>query len=297
VDNWGVETELKVKLLTKRDFTWDVNANYSFNDNKVKSLYGDLNNVLLNRYTFSTSDGSSGFIYAEIGKPFPYLKTTQWQRDAAGKVIVNSVNGYPGISNKEKNWGTTLPKHILGLGTTVKYKNIALSANAEYRGGNYYYHGIAPYLIFTGIGFETGKYNRESFIFPNSVTLDNTGKSIDNTSVPVEDGWYEYWDHYHRRAGENFVTSGAFWKLRDVSITYDFPKKWFGTGKVFKAMTLGVNGRNLVILKPKNNIYGDPEFSGNPDNRANGNGNGVGLSDTGNTPPYRSFGATLNITF
>jgi hypothetical protein len=49
-------------------------------------------------------------------------------------------------------------------------------------------------------------------------------------------------------------------------------------------------GRNLFMLLPKENIYTDPEFS-------NTNGNGVGINNTGNTPPVRQYGMNVTVTF
>jgi hypothetical protein len=90
--------------------------------------------------------------------------------------------------------------------------------------------------------------------------------------------------------GDFFTTSGAFWKLRDVSLSYNFPSTMLRHLKVVKGGSLTVFGRNLITWLPKDNWYTDPEFSFT-------NGNAIGINTTGNTPPVRQYGATLNVNF
>ena len=63
-------------------------------------------------------------------------------------------------------------------------------------------------------------------------------------------------------------------------------------------------GRNLITIVDKLNYYTDPEFSrvtngGDLSSLLNGSGlgNGVGISSTGQTPPVRQYGISLNFGF
>jgi len=64
-----------------------------------------------------------------------------------------------------------------------------------------------------------------------------------------------------------------------------------GKLKVIQAASLTLSGRNLLMFRPKDNIWTDPEFSNA------GVDNAVGLTNIFQTPPTRIFGATLNVTF
>lgn len=290
VDNWGVEIETRASIIKNKNWTVDVNANYTLNKNKVRNLFGDLTSVLL------SSNGSNAFVYAEIGQPFPLLRTTQWQKDPNGSTIINAADGWPERDANLKNAGTTIPIHQVGVGFKVAYKNWTFAANAEYRGGHVIYHDIGEDMSFTGSGAITTVYNREQFIFPNSVYWDGT-KYVANTTIPVANdiaiygGWGDY--SFSRGIlgnGEVYTSSASFWKLRDVSLGFDLPQTWTKALKVVKGANISVFGRNLVTLLPDENWYTDPEFSIT-------NGNGQGINNSFNTPPVRQFGATLNVRF
>ena len=291
VENKGFEGEVKVNLMRKKNWTIDVSGNYTYNTNVVKSLFGGVNQLTLN------SPGSESFIFATVGKPFPLLKTTYFAIDSAsGSTIVDKNDGWPTIGTGLKEQGTTIPKHQIGLGLKVAYKWVTLAANAEYRGGYVVYSDLAQDMSFTGSSASTTRYNRQQFIWPNSVYFDGS-KYVPNTNIAVDNyiAAYEGWGDYGFSRGvlangDWFTYSGNFWKIRDVSLDFAFPSKWYKGFKALKGIGVSFFGRNLFTWVPKENIYTDPEFS-------NTNGNGVGINTTGNTPPVRQYGGTLKITF
>ncbi len=200
-----------------------------------------------------------------------------------------------------KTVGQTSPKYRFGLNTSVKYKGITLSGTAEYRGGYYIYHGLGSTVWFTGVAEATGVYGRERFVYPNSVieTVGADGKSTytPNTNVTVKDGGLGSWDSNLRKYGEMFTTSGAFWKLRELALTYELPQNLVRSTKFLKGASIGFVGRNLLTFLPKENKYTDPEFS-NAAPSVNGNqniGNAAGLNSNALTPPTRTYGFQVNL--
>jgi TonB-linked SusC/RagA family outer membrane protein len=289
--NWGAEVEARGTIFRNKDWTIDLNANYTFNDNEVKALFGGLTSVQLN------SPGSQAFVFAELGKPFPLLKTTYYAIDSAtGKTIIDPADGWPIMGNGLKTQGVTTPKHQLGVGARISWKNFTATANAEYRSGNFIYHDLAQDMGFTGSGQATNLYHRQQFIWPNSTYFDGS-KYVNNTSIPVQDylaiyqGWGDYgFSRGTLTNGDFYTTSAAFWKIRDISLSYQFPQSVVNRLKVVKGMNLSVFGRNMFTWLPKENMYTDPEFSTT-------NGNGIGINNSFNTPPVRQYGATLNVNF
>jgi hypothetical protein len=98
-----------------------------------------------------------------------------------------------------------------------------------------------------------------------------------------------YWG-YLRSQGimEDVIYNGGYWKLRQISLGYDFtkfvPANWFIKGIKFNLVANNV----LIIKKWVDNI--DPEtFGYSSDNL-------VGLESTG-LPSTRGIGANLNIKF
>ena len=155
---------------------------------------------------------------------------------------------------------------------------------------------IAANLDFEGLSEHSAQNGHQRFIFPNSVVLVN-GKYVDNTSIAVSNGGNiggaGFWPSsvYGTNVGSPYVVSAAFWKLREVSLTYDFPASVLNSAKFIKKLSLGLVGRNLIMLRPKSNQYTDPEFS------SSGTDNAVGRTNENQTPPTRLFGANITITF
>jgi len=290
LDNKGFEAELKIQALKTRDLSWEMNFNYSYNDNVVKSLYGDMAGLSLGNSFVETGGVTTASIFADKGSSYPLLKVTAFQRDSLGRIVINPSTGYPIRATEMMPIGRTIPKHNLGITTRVNYKNFSLSATAEYRGGYYVFHGLGSTMTFTGVAAVTAKYGRENFVLPNSSYDDGTGKYVANTSIAVADGHWSFWDNHFKFAGENFVTKGDFWKLREVNLSYSLPASVVSKMRFLKSASISLIGRNLLTLLPKDNVYTDPEF-------ANTAGNSLGINNTLNTPPVRSYGATLALTF
>jgi TonB-linked SusC/RagA family outer membrane protein len=289
--NSGYEVSLKATPVSAASgLVWEVGGVYANRDSKVTSLYGDLQNINISNLYGLTSDASLGQIFAQVGAQYPVIKAVAYQRDPQGRVVVDSETGYPLKDANLKTMGQANPRHNLSLSTSVKFKGFALSALAEYRGGYYVYHGTAGTMWFTGVAEATGAYNRERFVFPNSSYLNSEGNYVANTSIATADGGLGAWDTNLRTVGENFVTSGEFWKLRELSLSYSVPKSALSIFKYVKSATIGVVGRNLFIWVPEENKYSDPELSVSTTNA-------VGLNNTFNTPSTRTYGFNVSLTF
>ena len=145
-------------------------------------------------------------------------------------------------------------------------------------------------MTFTGSGGWTS--NRTPHIFPNSAIDDgtNTGKYVVNDKVQVREAEYSLWVDYYRLIAENFVTPGWFIKMRDINLTYNLPGKLIAKTKFISAANVAIYGRNLFTIVDKANMFTDPEFSYTT-------GNGLGINNTGQTPPVRQYGINLNLTF
>jgi len=220
---------------------------------------------------------------------YPFLKATGYVRDpATNRVIVDKSSGYPLQTPGLINFGGTLPRHILGTGSRVGYKQFELAFNFEYRGGNYVFHQLGRDMTFTGAGKWTE--DRTPHVFPNSAYDDGTGKYVPNTNVQVREAEYSLWVDYYRFISENFVTPGWFIKLRDISLSYNVPDNFIRKTKVFSGATVALFGRNLITIVDKSNHYTDPEFSYTT-------GNGIGINNTAQTPPVRQYGASLMVNF
>jgi TonB-linked SusC/RagA family outer membrane protein len=280
--NEGLELDLRLTPLVKfnNGLNIDFKANFSVNNSEVKSIYQGLTEL---------TPGNAN--YAIVGLPAYVFKLTDYLRDPDGRVIVSTVTGLPSLDPVPKIFGRTLPKHILGLNPSISWKGLTLTGTAEYRGGNQVYHGIGPDMDFTGISKRSATNNRQRFVMPNSVYWDGS-KYVENTNITVLSGGYGFWEQtaYNRNINTNYLTSAAFWKIREIALTWEIPAKLTARTKIIKKAVLGFVARNVFTWLPKSNEWTDPEFS-------TGTGNTQGVNNINNTPPTRIFGGTLTLTF
>ncbi len=279
-ENKGLELDLRLTPLVKiRNVSIDVKANYTYQDNKVTKIIEGVDQL-----------GIGNGNYVIVGKPAYTFQLTDYVRDDQGRVIVSSTTGLPTVDPVIKSFGRTQPKHLIGLNLSVNWKDLTFSAVGDYRGGAQIYTGnLGTGMDFSGISKRSAQNARQPFIMPNSSYFDGT-KYVDNTNIYMISGGYNFWSQsVNTSANTNYLVSGDFWKIREVSLSYNIPARWFGfTKNAIKGATFTLSGRNLFMFLPKTNEWTDPEFS-------NTTGNAQGISGLDNTPPTRIFGASLNI--
>ena len=153
--------------------------------------------------------------------------------------------------------------------------------------------GAGGGLDFTGVSEHSALNGRQNFVIPNSVIQTSPGVYVPNTNTLVAVSAWTFWTSSSYAAAQRaYTTSAAFWKLREVALTYDIPvKKIFGTN-IIQMAQVGLVGRNLLMLRPKSNVWTDPEF-----NNSATTTNAVGYTDTYQTPPTRVYGFSLKLTF
>jgi len=287
----GFEASLNVNVVNKENWYLTLGGNYTYNDNRVIDLgIQDIERISL--FTYGDQTG----IYAANGYRFPvYFGTTHLRDSVTGKVIVDPVSGYPSNNTNIQPLGNTQPLHRMGVNLDAGWKGINLRVLMEYRGGYVIYAGAGPTYDFSGSSINTIMFDRERFVFPNSVYLDPaTGRYVDNTNLTITDGNTGYWTQNNPRRAitENYLLSGDFWKLREISLSYNLPSKLFRNTKILKGAAINLIGRNLFILVPKENVYAtDPEYSNN------GTGNYLGITTLTENPPTRFYGATISFNF
>ena len=191
-----------------------------------------------------------------------------------GRPAVSAATGYPVLDPNPKYAGTTSEIPVWDH-EHLRIQRTPLSTVIEYRGGAVLYNALGNALEFTGAGIRSTYAGRQNFVFPGSVVQNADGTFRDNTNVTTKDGNLMFWTNsaYHN-AGYSYVTSADFWKLREVSLNYNIPASILNHTKFIKSFTVGITGRNLIMLRPKTNVFTDPEFSGG--SNANDTSNAVG---------------------
>jgi len=288
--NRGAELNLSLIPIQTRDFRWEVNVGYSYNEFKVLKVTDDADEIAM------VTLGSLFGVFAQAGSVFPTLKASMMARDDQGRIIINPANGNPMITSTLLNVGTGVPKSIYNFSTNISYKGFRLGVIADYRYGSKFFAYIKNGMAFNGTLWESGQLDREQggFIMPNSVIPDGSGGYIENTTIKTGGSTYNsvnnYYSSQYGSVGENYLTDGQAFKIREVSLSYTLPSSVLGNFGL-NEITIGAYARNPFVKFAKNNQnFADPEttYFGN---------NARGIAYPGQYPSTKVYGFSLDVKF
>lgn len=276
--NNGVEIALRgTPVSTASGFRWDLYGTFTKNNSAVKEIFPGTDQVLLGGYS-----GMS--IVAAIDKPYGTFYTTGIAKTADGRTIVDSATGLPTVTTTANYYGTYLPNYQASLGTTISYKGFSLNILFDTKQGGVFYSRTRDVMSFVGTSKETE--NRDPHVWENSVYMGADGQYHTN-NTPFSP--YTYFTSAGLRPDSENLVDASFVKLREVRLTYTFPKKWF-TRTFIGGGSFSVYGNNLFIWTPSSNKYVDPEVN------SSGASNAQGF-DFSAQPSLRNYGMNLRFTF
>jgi len=284
--NRGAELDLRITPLVELGgVELEFRANASYNDSEITSVYDGVDEIAGGGYATAAN-------YIVNGQPAFVLKATDYLRDPEGRVVVDRFTGYPKADPTMKGFGRTLPKWIVGLNPSASWKGLNLSVLAEYKGGHVGYHNIGSAMAWTGVSAQSGRNNRDRFVYPNSSYEDpeNPGQYIANTDVAITNT-NDFYTGVFRSTNSNFITSAAHWRLREVALSYELPTSLISRQNVIKGVTVALTGRNLALWLPETNEFQDPDFNFTDE------GNTAGISNSNINPPTRTFGGNVTLRF
>lgn len=261
VSNKGVELLLTTTPIKTRNFQWDLDFNWSKNNNLVVSLPEGLEG---GKASITRDGWGDVYMYAEVGKPIGQIYATLPEMTNDGKYIVDSKTGLPLQKTEYEDTGYNVQNDWTGgISTTLRYKNVSLSATVDVRYGGMIYSRTKSLLWFTGNSIETTYNQRRNFIVPNSVVSDGEGGYVENT-IPIDlySGNFQY---YFDGNTSNPILGSAcvlidrtYAKLRNLSLSWTLPQKWTDPLHL-KGVTLSAVGNNLFLWTPASNCYIDPD--------------------------------------
>jgi len=269
-----IELNVNSDIISKSDMKWNLGFTFSRIKNEVRELYeGDSYNI------FRQS-------YANVGQAYPSLMVSDYKRDGQGNIVINGETGYAVLADSETHLGTMVPPYQMGLSSFFQYKSFSIGAQFDSRLGGWLYSEIIPRQYTAGTHPNTAAYDRQPFIYPNSVIEQADGSFVPNTTV-LSPGDKAFWD-YEGKIQSNTAAKSDFLKLRELSISYGLPATLLGGQKFIKDATLGLVGTNLFIIRHADNDHGDPEYLYNSTD---------GYVSFRQVPPYRTYGFNVNLTF
>ena len=294
VRNRGVELLFDFVPVQTRNFRWDVSVNWAKNFSKVLDLPDEVSDGQLLVSSFSTSAEKDRVnFYIEEGKPYGTYWTYTPQRTEDGKLIVDEYGKALLSDNLEYSGYDANYKWTGGLSTSLTYKNISLSASLDARWGGKMFSRTKDLMQFTGNGIVTAYNDRRPFVIPNSVIFDEaSGEYVENTT-PIQLGDSSLQDNYWGWGADEgrvfYLVDRTFVKLRNVSLTYNLPKKWIGP---FQGIGISAYVNNALTWTPASNVYIDPEHTNLGTDSAD-----ALFGETYVNPACRIWGLNLNVKF
>lgn len=298
ISNKGVEIDLNVVPIRSRDFSWEIHGAFTKNNSVVEELISGVQRLLLNGVLANTVNP-----YFEPGLPFGYLRGTKVVRDSLGNVLINPATGGMIVATEEGYIGNPNPDYKLGITNTFTYKGFQLSVLFDITKGGAVYSETVSSMLGRGVTLDT-KDRATTFIIPGVYGDPNTeqpilgnGKEIQNhTAITANDLYFSPDPSTGATFGFNTasefeVFDATVYRLREVTLGYDFPKSLFKNLPI-SGLTLTVSGRNLWFLSPNFPKYThfDPEVNSFGSTTTQG----IELSAA---PTTRRFGVNLNVTF
>ncbi|SFP74617.1 SusC/RagA family TonB-linked outer membrane protein [Parafilimonas terrae] len=275
--NKGFEGLLNITPVLTNNFRWDFTANTSYNITKVISIS---TNTPGERATIG-SHPFNGEVRVVVGEEMGQIAGYGYARNDNGQMIFQS-NGLPLRTDDFVLFGSGLPKWTGGFFNSFNYKGVYLTVLIDYKLGNTMLSGTNFNAVRHGLHKMTLEGRETGYVVGDGVSQDGQ-KNTAQAAVQT------YWEHLRtQQIVEPVVYNAGFWKIRQVSLGYDFTKKLPANWPI-KGLKLDFVANNVLILKKwVDNI--DPETVGY------GVDNMIGLESPG-VPSTRSMGVNLNIKF
>jgi len=275
--NKGIEMLISAAPVNTEAFRWDVSFNASYNTSKVLTL------GLTEADTMIVVGGSGGTTLRQVvGKPIGQLYTFSYLRDEEGRQVFSKTSGTP-LRGDLINIGSALPRYFGGITNTFSFKGISLSTLIDFKLGHKMIGGSNMNYLRHGLHKNTLVGRAEGYVIGQGVNSDG---EVNTTRSPVQP-FYE-WPNANG-VYEDFVYNAGFWKLRQLTLSYDFtkhlPQNLFIKGLRFSAIA-----NNVAVLKKWTENM-DPEQVNNASD------NQTGLDFWPSLPLTRSMGFNLNVKF
>ena len=239
--NRGVEISANADVLRLNDFTWNLNANISYNKNELKELYNGVDEYV---------NSITGIRY-EVGRPINefFLNRYAGVNPANGEQLWYTKDGELTNEFREEDrvmTGKTFDAPWMGgFGTTFSWKGLSLSAQFSWLADRWVMNNDRYFEENNG-GFSG--YNQSKRLL-----YDGWKKPGDVTDIP----------RYGEIAqlDDRFLENTSFLRLKNVTLSYSLPRLWLEKSKFFTAARVYVQGQNLLTFTGFTGF--DPEYSGN----------------------------------
>jgi len=253
----GFEISLYVTPVQMKNFTWDIQVNFSKIKNVVESLAPNVSSIFLGGFTDPQ-------VRAVAGEEYGTIYGYDWMRDDNGNVLIDNATGYPAGDYTLRPLGKVNPDWTMGITNSFHFNGFSVYALVDIRQGNTMWNGTRGALDYFGAAGETMARD-DDYVFSGvkghwdgGVLVADAGSPANDIAVKLDQTW--------RTSGEgsgftgptvDYLEDASWVRLRELTISYNFNKllkdSWVDNLEIY------FTGRNLWLSTPYTGI--DPETS------------------------------------
>ncbi len=258
--NRGVELNLTGTLVQTRDFYWQVNANISYNYNKIKSLYNGVD-------SYEPSGTNTKMV---VGHPVGeyFMNRFAGVNPANGDALWYTKDGE--ITNELRDEDkvllgkTSTAPWVGGFGTMLAWKGLSLSAQFSW---------VADRWVINNDRYFDESNGRFMSYNQSRRLLDRWKEPGDITDIPRHGEYTEF--------DSKLLEDASFLRLKNLTLGYSLPKELLGRTRVLSGVRVFAQAQNLLTFTKFTGL--DPE--------------GVGSIYAAEYPMSRQFTFGIDITF
>lgn len=296
MENSGFEVAVQATPIQKGGFTWNINVNFTTNQNKVTSLdIGDINKTYNVTRKGEAIASFNGYVYEGVnkanGNPL-WLRgdgTTIIQGNIATQTYAAYDPANPGdvsvaaaslAATDKKILGHPNPNWFGGFNNTFMYKGFDLTIFTRFSGGNKIMNISRQGLLaqnFTNNGTEIlGRWQS-----PTDVGNGDTPKI-----------WYnrDQFINQTNNTSTRFLEKGDYFRIQNIVLGYTLPRALLDKAKINK-LRVFAQVQNVLLVTGYKGIDPEAALSQAPGN------NGVAGLDQNINPQQRTFTLGLNLGF
>lgn len=240
VDSKGIEVSLNATPIQTKDWEWNLSYNFTWQNMKVKNLSLIKGGSQTNVKVGPSIDAYQFQVLSEGYEPYMFYVYHQLYDSKTGKPIEGAyadLNNDGEINDADLyRYHSPAPKYIMGLSTSLRYRQLTLGMSFRANIDNYVYNGM---------GMSTGAFETVSY---NNSQLNNLNTSFLKTGFKTR----QYLSDY-------YVENASFLKLDNLSLSYN-------VGKINKWASLTVSAMVQNVFTITGYSGTDPEVPNGMDN-------------------------------
>lgn len=239
--NHGVEFNVSADVIRTKDFVWSVNANASYNKNKLLELYNGVQ-----EYEVSTT--ATKLVVGHSVSEF-YINRYAGVNPANGDALWYTKDGQ--ITNEYNEGDKVMTGKTFdapwqgGFGTSLAWKGFSLAAQFSWVADRWMFNNDRYFEESNGL---YAAYNQSKRLL-----YDRWKQPGDITDIPRHGVTPQFDDR--------FLENASFLRLKNVTLAYAFPQRLLSKTNFFSSARIYLQGQNLLTFTGFTGL--DPESSSN----------------------------------